>query len=84
MLRRLNGGPLFLLSGHPMKLPRFASVTLALDTEKHRQLRPEVRKEHVAYLLDRLLCGESVADSEFEHLGIRVTAREATGAEVIR
>lgn len=67
-----------------MKLPRYAAVTIALDTEKHRQMRPEVRSGQVAYLLDRLLCGESVALSEFEHHGMKVTAREATSGEILR
>lgn len=66
-----------------MKAPRFAAVTIALDTERYRQnVRPEVKEHHAAYLLNRLLSGQEVARSEFEHLGMRVSVREATGAEI--
>lgn len=66
-----------------MKLPRFAAMTIALDTERYRAVRPDVRANHAAYLLDRLLTGETVADIELERLGWKVTVRAATSPEIL-
>lgn len=59
-----------------MKAPRFAAITISLNTEAFRSIRPEVRDHKIAYLLSRLLCGEEVAESEFEHYGLKVTIME--------
>lgn len=66
-----------------MIAPQFAAVTIALDTAKYRARRPEERSEHIAYLLDRLLAGEEVAQSEFIHYGLRVTVRAAFKSEIV-
>lgn len=66
-----------------MKAPRFAALTLSLDTEKYRSRRPDERDSNIHYLIDRLLAGEEVAVSALEHYGIRVTIREATKPEII-
>lgn len=66
-----------------MKAPRFAAVTIALDTEAYRARRPEERERHIFYLVDRLLAGENVADSELEHYGLRVTVRQAFKPEIV-
>ena len=67
-----------------MKAPRYAAITIALDTERYRQnVRPDVKDRHAAYLLNRLLSGEPVADSEFERLGMKVAIREAVGPEIL-
>lgn len=65
-----------------MKAPRFASITLSLDCEKYRLRRPEERERHIFYLVDRLLSGETVAESELEHYGIKATVRAAVRAAV--
>jgi hypothetical protein len=57
-----------------MKLPRYAVLSIALDTQAY----------HASYLLQRLLCGEEVADIELERLGWTVTVREATSPEIVR
>jgi hypothetical protein len=67
-----------------MKAPRFAVISIALDTEAYRlNVRPEVRDGHAVYLLDRLLTGEEVADSALEQLGWKVTIRPAFKKEII-
>ena len=69
---------------HKLKAPQYAVISIALDTERYRQnVRPEVREGQTAYLLDRLLTGESVAESELEHLGWKVTIREALAPEIL-
>jgi hypothetical protein len=67
-----------------LRAPHFATISISLDTLKFKQERPEVRSGHIAYMLDRLLCGEVVADSEFEHHGLRVTVREAVSPEIVK
>jgi hypothetical protein len=67
-----------------MKLPRYAVLSIALDTQAYRGIRPEVRDGHANYLLKRLLCGEEVADSAFKRLGWTVTVREATSPEIVK
>lgn len=63
--------------------PRFAAITVSLDTEKYRARRPDERRETIYYLVDRLLCGEEVAQEALEHYGLRVTIREAFKKEII-
>jgi hypothetical protein len=66
-----------------MKAPRFAVISIALDTEAYRlNVRPEVRDGHAVYLLDRLLTGEEVADTALEQLGWKVTIRPAFKKEI--
>lgn len=67
-----------------MKAPRYATITLSLDTERFRLRRPEERERIIGYLLNRLLAGESVADGALETYEIRATVREALGAEIIK
>jgi hypothetical protein len=67
-----------------MKLPRYAVLSIALDTQAYRGIRPEVRDGHANYLLQRLLCGDEVSDVELERLGWKVTVREATSPEIVR
>jgi hypothetical protein len=67
-----------------MKAPRFASVTISLDTLKFKQERPEVRSGHIAYMLDRLLCGEVIAEEELERHGLKITIREAVSPEIVK
>lgn len=72
-------------SGSSKAMPRYAAITISLDTERYRQnVRPDVKEHHVAYLINRLLSGESVALSEFEFLGMRVTIREALSGEILK
>jgi hypothetical protein len=66
-----------------MKAPRFAAITIALDTEAYRARRPDERERVIGYLLNRLLSGEEVADVELEHYGLKVTARPAVKPEII-
>lgn len=67
-----------------MKAPRYAAITIALDTERYRQnVRPEVKEHRAAYLLNRLLSGEEVAQDALEHLGWKVAIREAVGPEIL-
>lgn len=66
-----------------MKAPRFASITIALDTSKHRARRPDERANSIAYLVDRLLSGEEVAQDALEHYGLKVTIREALKPEIL-
>jgi hypothetical protein len=66
-----------------MKAPRFATITVSVDTERHALIRPEVREHHLNYLLDRLLSGKEVAESEFVHLGMKVSVREAVKPEIL-
>jgi hypothetical protein len=66
-----------------MKAPRFASLTVSLDTERYRARRPEERSQHIAYLVDRLLAGEEVADTALEHYGLKVAVRPAFKKEII-
>lgn len=66
-----------------MKSPRFATLTISLDTEKYRLRRPEERERHIFYLIDRLLGGESVAEGALEHYGIKVSVREAMTPEIL-
>jgi hypothetical protein len=66
-----------------MKAPRFAAITISLDTEAYRSIRPEVREHKIAYLLNRLLSGEEVADSELEHYCLKVTIRDAVAPEIL-
>lgn len=66
-----------------MKAPRFASLTISLDTAKYRERRPEERDQSIFYLVDRLLAGEEVASSALEHYGLKVTIREAVTPEII-
>jgi hypothetical protein len=67
-----------------MKLPRYAVLSIALDTQAYRKIRPEVRNGHANYLLQRLLCGEEVADVELGRLGWTVIVREATRPEIVK
>jgi hypothetical protein len=66
-----------------MKAPRFAVLTLSLDTSAYRLRRPDERSHKIAYLLDRLLAGEEIAESELRHYGIRVAVREAVKGEIL-
>jgi hypothetical protein len=66
-----------------MKAPRYAAITIALDTEAYRAIRPDVRSNHAAYLLNRLFSGEEVADVELERLGLKVTIRPAVKPEIL-
>jgi hypothetical protein len=66
-----------------MIAPRFAAVTIALDTHRYRERRPQERDEHIHYLVDRLLAGEAVAHSALEHYGLKVTIREALAPEIL-
>jgi hypothetical protein len=67
-----------------MKAPPHAAITIALDTARYRARRPEEREHPIFYLLDRLLTGEEVAQSELEHYGLRVTIREALSPEILK
>lgn len=66
-----------------MKAPRYATLTISLDTARYRERRPEQRERAIFYLVDRLLAGETVADSELEHYGLRVTIRGAVKPEIL-
>lgn len=66
-----------------MKAPRYATLTISLDTQRFRNIRPEAREAFLTYHLDRLLCGDPVAESELRHFGLNVKAREAVGAEIL-
>lgn len=66
------------------RAPRFAAVTIALDTQRYRNRRPDERRDSIGYLVDRLLAGEEVSQAELEHYGLRVTVREALGPEILR
>lgn len=66
-----------------MQAPRFARLTVSLDTEKYRARRPEERQQHISYLVDRLLSGEEVADTALEHYGLKVTIRPAFKKEIL-
>jgi hypothetical protein len=66
-----------------MKAPRFARLTLSLDTEAWRMM-PEHQRSGAMYLVNRLLSGETVADSEFEYLRLKVRVETAVSPEIIR
>jgi hypothetical protein len=66
-----------------MKATRFATITISLDTARYRDRRPEERERAIFYLVDRLLGGETVADSELEHFGLRVSVRPAVKPEIL-
>lgn len=66
-----------------MKAPRYASVTLSLDTSKYHARRPEERDQNIFYLVDRLLSGEEVSASALEHYGIKVRIEAAVKPEII-
>jgi hypothetical protein len=66
-----------------IRAPRYASITISLDTEAYRSIRPEVREHKIAYLLNRLLSGQEVADSELEHYGLKVAIRDAVAPEIL-
>jgi hypothetical protein len=66
-----------------VKAPHYATISLSLDTTKYRARRPEERDNNIAYLPDRLLCGEEVAADALEHYGLRVTVRAALKPEII-
>jgi hypothetical protein len=67
-----------------VQAPRFATISISLDTLKFKQERPEVRSGHIAYMLDRLLCGEVVAQEELERHGLKITIREAVSPEIVK
>jgi hypothetical protein len=66
-----------------MKAPRFASLTISLDTAKYRVRRPEERDQSIFYLIDRLFAGEEVAQSALEHYGLKVAIRPAVSPEIL-
>jgi hypothetical protein len=66
-----------------MKAPRFAVVSIALDTQAYRSIRPEVREHKIAYLLNRLLSGEEIDQQALEHQGLKVTIRDAVAPEIV-
>jgi hypothetical protein len=66
-----------------MKCPRFAVVSIALDTERYKSLPPPL-EDGRTYLLNRLLSGETVADGELEHYGIKVSIRPAVKNEIAK
>lgn len=66
-----------------MKAPRYASITLSLDTAKYRERRPEERDQNIFYLVDRLLAGEEVSTSALEHYGIKVRIEAAVKPEIL-
>lgn len=66
-----------------MKAPAHGAITIALSTERYRARRPEERRNNIAYLLDRLLAGEEVAQDALEHYGLKVTIREAVSPEIL-
>lgn len=66
------------------RAPRFASITLSLDTELYRARRPDERRDSIFYLVDRLLAGEEVADGALEHYDIKATTRDAVGPEILK
>lgn len=66
-----------------MKAPRFASITLSLDTTKYRARRPEERDQSIFYLIDRLFAGEEVAQSALEHYGLKIVVKEALSPEIL-
>ncbi len=67
-----------------MKGPRFAAITITLDTSRFAAIRPAQRDGQIAYLLNRLLSGEVVAESEFVYFGMKVTARDAVSGEIFK
>lgn len=64
-----------------MKAPRFAVISIALDTERY-SLQP-IDEHKACYLLNRLLKGDEVAESAFGRMGMKVTIREAFKKEII-
>lgn len=66
-----------------MKAPRFATLTISLDTQRYSARRPDERRDSIFYLVDRLLAGEEVAAGELEHYGLKVSAREALKPEIL-
>lgn len=66
-----------------MQAPRFAAITVSLDTAEYSARRPEERQQHIFYLVDRLLSGGEVADTALEHYGLKVAIREVVSPEII-
>lgn len=66
-----------------MKAPRFARITLSLDTERWRKI-PEHSRSGALYIINRLLSGEDVADSELVYFGLKVRVEDAVSPEILK
>jgi hypothetical protein len=53
-------------------------ATIAWDPAEWALRRPEERKRMIEYHVDRLLAGETTAESEWRHLGLFIELEEDT------
>ena len=68
--RRQDGAKL-----QSMQAPNRYGLTIRGDADTLRKVRPD-RWVQINYLLNRLLTGERVAESEFEYYGMKVEVRD--------